>query len=1090
MKNISNKIVVSILTIIIYCITDFSLLSDNHNDGKPLLFANAIIGGKPASGLSSEIVVNINGNCAGVFLDQNHVLTVASCLVNKTLSGEPTLKPEQVTVYHHCLHAPWEAKACGNSVKAKKIMLHPCYEGRHIGTHDIAVIWLNETISAFNNNLTLHLDGWNTNTIFPILDDSYNPNIVQDTYVKFQGWGDISYDINNGNPIKASGLYETEIEFVNTSFCKNDYVDQHDTSRYHTLLDFDIPRKFCVGTGESNAPFGCAEQGTGSGDEGGPLFKLPFPPTTVNADASLSSSSRPTLLGLFSSMTPVILNGNALGDRCNAVGRRSVFTRIAYYRGWVVETMITKDAGFCNPSQRYKSPLDCPAGEWGSIKGCKQCPKGRYGSISNLHSADCSGVCLPGYFCERGSITPTETKCDEPKHFCPLGTPKVATTADGYYAVDANKVSDPQIAPSEIDVRWPNDRLDLLTKKDILYINQRKCEPGHYCIDGVKTPCPVGTYGHEHGLSLRSCDGPCFAGFYCPLGTVDPLKCLPGNWCDGNASIPCPTGRYGSVENLGNPKCSGACIPGYYCPKGSISNTEKPCPAGTYGSKHGLGSSACSGECLEGYYCPVTSTKRNQNECGNPKFFCPAGSPAPIPVWKGYFSQGGNVDGTTRVNQTKCPKGSFCKFGLRFDCPAGQYGNELGLIINSCSGKAAPGYYTPPGSTSATQKQCPAGRYGTGGNIDEKCTGPCAKGHYCPKNSTNATQSKCPAGRYGDIEGLQSDECSVNCYLDTKDDDNAMYTTNALCTESKCTEGYYCPPGSISSREHKCGNISVYCPIGSGLPTIAKPGYYTVNGEVVIGQISTVVSDEATRSHVLICPKGHYCFAGVKKPCPRGKYGATKGLSTPNCTGDVDPGYWSGEGAINVRSRKCFPGRYSSIPGSTSGECQGSCLPGYYCPPASISNSQKHCGHAKYFCPEGSGSPSIASRGYYTVDMHLENKTTSQTTRTTQLHCPIGSYCVNGVRKVCPAGKYGRTKGLTTSKCSGKCLKGYYCPQESSYPSQTLRLDIAANNMKPCPKGKYQDELGGRKVEDCKYCQTGYECLPASINAFGKQVWH
>ena len=122
--------------------------------------------------------------------------------------------------------------------------------------------------------------------------------------------------------------------------------------------------------------------------------------------------------------------------------------------------------------------------------------------------------------------------------------------------------------------------------------------------------------------------------------------------------------------------------------------------------------------------------------------------------------------------------------------------------------------------------------------------------------------------------------------------------------------------------------------------------------------------------------------------------------------------------------------------------------------------------------------------------MHLENKTTSQTTRTTQLHCPIGSYCVNGVRKVCPAGKYGRTKGLTTSKCSGKCLKGYNCPQESSYPSQTLRLDIAANNMKPCPKGKYQDELGGRKVEDCKYCQTGYECLPASINAFGKQVWH
>ena len=166
-----------------------------------------------------------------------------------------------------------------------------------------------------------------------------------------------------GNPVKASGLYETDIEFVNTSFCKNAFVDEHNTSKFNTVLDFDIPRKFCVGTGESNAPFGCAEQGTGSGDEGGPLFKLPFPPE--NANAVSQSSSRPTLLGLFSSITPMIQNGNALGNRCNAVGRRSVFTRIAYYRGWIIETMITKDAGFCNPSQRYKSPLNCPAGEWG-----------------------------------------------------------------------------------------------------------------------------------------------------------------------------------------------------------------------------------------------------------------------------------------------------------------------------------------------------------------------------------------------------------------------------------------------------------------------------------------------------------------------------------------------------------------------------------------------------------------------------------------------------------------------------------------------------------------------------------------------------
>ena len=201
-----NRIVFSILVIIISCTNEFSPSISGNNHHAVSLFANAIIGGKPASGLSSEIVVNIDGNCAGVFLDQNHVLTVASCLVNKTLAGEPTLNPEQVSVHHHCLHAPWETKACGKTVKAKKIMLYPCYEGRDVGTHDIAVIWLNETISSFNNNLTLNLDGWNSSTIFPILDDSYTPNMIKDTYVKFQGWGDISYDISTGESSQSKWL--------------------------------------------------------------------------------------------------------------------------------------------------------------------------------------------------------------------------------------------------------------------------------------------------------------------------------------------------------------------------------------------------------------------------------------------------------------------------------------------------------------------------------------------------------------------------------------------------------------------------------------------------------------------------------------------------------------------------------------------------------------------------------------------------------------------------------------------------------------------------------------------------------------------
>ena len=123
-------------------------------------------------------------------------------------------------------------------------------------------------------------------------------------------------------------------------------------------------------------------------------------------------------------------------------------------------------------------------------------------------------------------------------------------------------------------------------------------------------------------------------GFYCPLGTVDPLKCLPGNWCDGNASLPCPTGRYGSVENLGSPQCSGACNPGYYCPKGSTGPTQKPCPGGTYGSTEVWDLRRAAGSAWVGI---IAQPHRQSAIRTNVVMlsFCPPGSPAPIPVWWG-----------------------------------------------------------------------------------------------------------------------------------------------------------------------------------------------------------------------------------------------------------------------------------------------------------------------------------------------------------------------------------------------------------------------------------------------------------------------
>lgn len=52
--------------------------------------------------------------------------------------------------------------------------------------------------------------------------------------------------------------------------------------------------------------------------------------------------------------------------------------------------------------------------------------------------------------------------------------------------------------------------------------------------------------------------------------------------------------------------------------------------------------------------------------------------------------------------------------------------------------------------------------------------------------------------------------------------------------------------------------------------------------------------------------------------------------------------------------------------------------------------------------------------------------TQRRTTRTSQMQCEAGSYCVGGVKKLCPAGVYGDGQGLSTAACTAPCPAGYY----------------------------------------------------------------
>merc|ERR1711871_1930213 len=114
----------------------------------------------------------------------------------------------------------------------------------------------------------------------------------------------------------------------------------------------------------------------------------------------------------------------------------------------------------------------------------------------------------------------------------------------------------------------------------------------------------------------------------------------------------------------------------------------------------------------------------------------------PRRVKLGFYSVG--ADGhamesslRTRVAQHPCPRGSYCELGVRRLCPGGTFGASELLRSSRCSGFCAAGHECPPGTRSATQHPCPAGRYASRGQATcAKCPGtPAAKMRCADKKS-------------------------------------------------------------------------------------------------------------------------------------------------------------------------------------------------------------------------------------------------------------------------------------------------------------------------------------------------------------------
>ena len=215
----------------------------------------------------------------------------------------------------------------------------------------------------------------------------------------------------------------------------------------------------------------------------------------------------------------------------------------------------------------------------------------------------------------------------------------------------------------------------------------------------------------------------------------------------------------------------------------------------------------------------------------------------------------------------------------------------------------------------------------------------CQPGWYC----TGGVRRLCPGGVYGNATGLTSSLCS-----------------------GTCSPGYFCTAGATVADQTRCGNVSVYCPVGSSGPLTAPGGVFTVGG------------DETTRADTTTCPIGHYCVGGTARGCPMGRFGCATGLSL-----DV---------------------------------CNGECAAGYYCPEASNSSHAVQCGGAAVYCPSGSGVPIPVDVGYYSLGG------TTAAVQSAQALCPLGSFCISGVkvrRWLRPVWLFSALLSAATTSCRG-----------------------------------------------------------------------
>jgi hypothetical protein len=437
------------------------------------------------------------------------------------------------------------------------------------------------------------------------------------------------------------------------------------------------------------------------------------------------------------------------------------------------------------------------------------------------------------------------------------------------------------------------------------------------------------------------------------------------------------------------------CEPGYYC----LYGIKYMCDEGFYGLEYGLSSKTCSGLCQEGYYCPYGSTQSNEKPCGNSSVYCPTSSSAPLSVNRGYYTVGG-ADETTRTNEVIAPLGRYSVSGILYDCDGGYYGDSPGQFESICSGKCTEGYYCPPGSSISTSQLCGGDNF------------------YCPKGS--ALPQQVPRGYH--TANYLIEPCGPGTWRNlTLSVDPSIVNKSAITTSLLIPYCSLCP--SKTFKTSVGDDLSLCQPCRSKYSNSSDDRLSCICARIVSSnqrnyfnystgfceilsihefQLASTKNNlfliwgsnnSLTRYEITLCEPGSYCVDGIKYICPSGTFGSNYG--------------------------------------EISSSCSGLCSPGYYCTEGSTNPRASPCGAPNLFCSIGSSSPTFVSSGYFGIN----DDGSTETTRISVQLCYLGYYCPgDGYSYPCPAGQYGDLIGL--SACSGECSGGYYCPLGSASPTQ------------------------------------------------------